>query len=40
MGTGRPSVTARGGRGHQLARKAKVVRVILPEPPPTPTLLN
>jgi DNA gyrase subunit A len=40
MGTGRPSLTARGGRGHQLARKAKVVRVILPEPPPTPTLLN
>ena len=41
MGSGRPSLTARGGKGHTLARKAKVVRVILPEPPPSPpTLLN
>jgi len=40
MGTGRPSLTARGGRGHQLARKVKVVGVVLPEPPPPPTLLN
>jgi DNA gyrase subunit A len=40
MGSGRPSLTARGGKGHTLARKTKVVRVILPEPPSAPTLLN
>jgi len=40
MGSGRPSLTARGGKGHALARKAKVVSVTLPEPPPPPTLLN
>jgi DNA gyrase subunit A len=40
MGSGRPSLTARGGKGHALARKAKVVAVTLPEPPPPPTLLN
>jgi DNA gyrase subunit A len=40
MGSGRPSLTARGGKGHALARKAKVVGVTLPEPPPPPTLLN
>ena len=40
MGSGRPSLTARGGKGHTLARKAKVVRVTLPEPPPPTTLLN
>ena len=40
MGTGRPSLTARGGKGHTLARKAKVVRTFLPEPPPPTTLLN
>ena len=40
MGSGRPSLTARGGKGHALARKAKIVGVTLPEPPPPPTLLN
>ena len=40
IGRGRYEVTGRGGKGHAFARKAKVVRVILPEPPPPPTLLN
>jgi DNA gyrase subunit A len=40
IGPGRFHVTARGGRGHALARKAKVVRVSFPEPPPPPALLN
>jgi DNA gyrase subunit A len=40
MGSGRPSLTARGGKGHTLARKAKVVRTFLPEPPSPSTLLN
>jgi DNA gyrase subunit A len=40
IGSGRPSITARGGKGHTLARKTKIERVILPEPPPLPTLLN
>jgi DNA gyrase subunit A len=40
VGPGRYQVTGRGGRGHALARKAKVVRVTLPEPPPPSTLLN
>jgi DNA gyrase subunit A len=42
MGSGRPSLTARGGKGHTIARKTKIVRVILPEPlaAPTTTLLN
>jgi DNA gyrase subunit A len=34
------AVTARGGKGHGLKRKTKIVRVSLPEPPPPPTLLN
>jgi DNA gyrase subunit A len=33
VGPGRYHVTARGGRGHSLARKASVVRVLFPEPP-------
>jgi DNA gyrase subunit A len=34
------SVTARGGKGHGLKRKTKIVRVSLPAPPTPPTLLN
>jgi DNA gyrase subunit A len=40
VGPGRYQVTARGGRGHALARKARVLAVSLPEAPPAPTLLN
>jgi DNA gyrase subunit A len=40
LGSGRPSITARGGRGHGFARKTKIERVLLPEPPPGSTLLN
>jgi DNA gyrase subunit A len=43
VGPGRYQVTARGGRGHALARKAKVVRVHVPiEMPPAeqPKLVN
>jgi hypothetical protein len=40
VGPERLSVTARGGKGHGLMRKAKVVRVSQPEPPAPPTLLN
>ena len=43
VGPGRYHVTARGGRGHALARKAKVVRVHVPvEEPPAeqPKLVN
>ncbi|HVR02450.1 MAG TPA: DNA topoisomerase IV subunit A [Polyangia bacterium] len=40
IGPERLSVTARGGKGHGLMRKAKVVRVIPPAPPALPTLLN
>ena len=40
VGPGRYEVTGRGGKGHAFARKAKVVRVSFPEPPPPPTLLN
>jgi hypothetical protein len=41
VGPGRLSVTARGGKGHGLMRKAKVVRVSPPPPPAAPpTLLN
>jgi DNA gyrase subunit A len=43
VGPGRYSVTGRGGRGHVLGRKVKIVRVIFPEallPSGTPTLLN
>jgi DNA gyrase subunit A len=40
IGPERLSVTARGGKGHGLMRKTKVVRVAPPEPPAPPTLLN
>ena len=40
VGPGKYSVTGRGGRGHALGRKIKIARVIVPEPPPPPTLLN
>jgi DNA gyrase subunit A len=33
VGPGRYHVTARGGKGHILARKSTVVRVLFPEPP-------
>jgi DNA gyrase subunit A len=40
IGPGVLSVTARGGKGHGIKRKTKIVRVSLPEPPPAPALLN
>jgi len=40
IGPERLSVTARGGKGHGLMRKTKVVRVSTPEPPTPATLLN
>ena len=40
IGPERLSVTARGGKGHGLMRKTKVVRVTMPEPPTPPGLLN
>ena len=43
VGPGRFSVTGRGGKGHALKRKTKIVRVTPAEPlapPPPPTLLN
>jgi DNA gyrase subunit A len=40
IGPERLSVTARGGKGHGLMRKTKVVRVAPPAPPTPPTLLN
>jgi DNA gyrase subunit A len=40
VGPGRYQVTGRGGRGHALGRKVKIVRVTLPEPPAPSTLLN
>jgi DNA gyrase subunit A len=40
IGPGTLSVTTRGGKGHALKRKTKVVRVTLPEPPTPPALLN
>jgi DNA gyrase subunit A len=40
LGSGRPTITGRGGKGHSFARKTKIERVILPEPPPDATLLN
>ena len=40
IGPDRLSVTARGGKGHGLMRKTKVVRVTSPEPPAPPPLLN
>jgi len=38
VGPGRYSVTGRGGRGHGLGRKIKVVRVSVPETPPSNSL--
>jgi DNA gyrase subunit A len=40
VGPGRFSVTARGGKGHALKRKTKIVRVSVPLPVPPATLLN
>jgi len=40
MGPGHDEVTSRGGRGHALARKGKVVRVIYPEPAQDPKQVN
>jgi DNA gyrase subunit A len=40
VGPGRFSVTARGGKGHALKRKTKIVRVSVPLPAPPPALLN
>ena len=40
VGPGRFSVTARGGKGHALKRKTKIVRVTVPLPEPPPALLN
>jgi DNA gyrase subunit A len=40
IGPERLSVTNRGGKGHGLMRKTKVVRVTLPEPTTPPALLN
>ncbi len=40
VGPGEYQVTARGGRGHVLKRKTRIVRVSAPEPPAPPTLLN
>jgi DNA gyrase subunit A len=40
VGPGRFSVTGRGGKGHALKRKTKIVRVFTPLPAPPPALLN
>jgi DNA gyrase subunit A len=40
VGPGRFSVTGRGGKGHALKRKTKIVRVTTPLPAPPPALLN
>ena len=40
VGPGRFSVTGRGGKGHALKRKTKIVRVSTPLPEPPPALLN
>jgi DNA gyrase subunit A len=40
VGAGRFSVTGRGGKGHALKRKTKIVRTTLPLPAPPPALLN
>jgi DNA gyrase subunit A len=40
LGPGSLSVTSRGGKGHAVKRKTKIVRVTYPEPPPPPSLLN
>jgi DNA gyrase subunit A len=40
VGAGRFSVTGRGGKGHALKRKTKIVRTTVPLPAPPPALLN
>ncbi len=40
LGPGTLSVTSRGGKGHAVKRKAKILRAAPPEPPAPPTLLN
>jgi len=43
VGPGRYEITSRGGKGHALAKRSKMVRVSAPEPPATdnaPKLLN
>jgi DNA gyrase subunit A len=40
IGPGTLSVTTRGGKGHALKRKTKIVRIAPPEPPTPPSLLN
>jgi DNA gyrase subunit A len=40
VGPGRFDVTGRGGKGHALKRKTKIVRVAAPLPPSPPGLLN
>jgi DNA gyrase subunit A len=40
IGPGHDEVVSRGGRGHVLSRKAKVVRVLSPEPAPDSKLVN
>jgi DNA gyrase subunit A len=40
MGPGHDEVTSRGGKGHTLARKAKVVRVLYPESEADSKLVN
>jgi DNA gyrase subunit A len=40
IGPGRFQVTARAGKGHTLKRKTKIVRVVQPEPPVPPAILN
>jgi len=40
VGPGRFSVTGRGGKGHALKRKTKIVRTTIPLPVPPPVLLN
>jgi DNA gyrase subunit A len=40
VGAGRFSVTGRGGKGHALKRKTKIVRTTLPLPAAPPALLN
>ncbi len=40
VGPGRFAVTARGGKGHTLKRKTRIVRTAIPVPPTPPALLN
>jgi DNA gyrase subunit A len=40
VGPGHDEVVSRGGRGHALSRKGKVVRVTYPEPAQDPKLVN